>query len=389
LTYVKQNPIPTTKQGRPTAAALKRVLKATKLEEFYSNEKGMTGTTKTLLHLLLILDLPNSKLQSIDSFEKMIEYLTKGVYIKRNRNSVYDLFFFHKGIHKRKYSSEGLEDIMLSKIKKLPINGWLSFDNIFNYLYLTCDILPLHASVAREEIYYHLGSYNNDGKIKNNYYHYVQQPFVKGTFFMLAALGLVDIAYDNNPEELTFKGDIPNVYQKLKYVRLNDFGAYILGVNKEYTVPKQEFTNELYLSSEALVVTTNEDNTTAEIILKNYMTKVSNTRYTTDYETFLNSCNSVSDIRLKINSFKKALNIDFPKNWEAFFVEIVDKADSFQGRNFKVYELGKDSELIRLIARDEILKSMIIKAENYHILIKNKDLPLLKKRLLKFGYFLK
>ena len=32
------------------------------------------------------------------------------------------------------------------------------------------------------------------------------------------------------------------------------------------------------------------------------MTKVSNTRYVTDYETFLNSCDSVNDIQLKINT---------------------------------------------------------------------------------------
>lgn len=388
LTYVKQQPIPTTKQGRPTAAGLKRVLKATKIKEFY-NEKGMTGTIKTLLRLFLLLDLPKSKLQSLSSTKDMINYLVKGIYIKQRRNSVYDLFYFHKSIYKSTYNNQGLEDRMLIQLKKLPVNGWLAFDDIFNFLVTNCDIIPLSHSIAYNEICFYYSHSDHPKKVKDLYNHLVQQPFIKGTFFLFAALGLVDIAYDNNPEEPAFKDDVTNPYQKLKYVRLNDFGAYILGLTDSYDAPEQEFTNELYLSSEALVITTNENNPTAEIILKNYMTKVSNTRYVTDYETFLNRCSTVSDIRSKIKNFKNTLNMDFPENWEVFFTELIEKANSFQGRSFKVFELKKDSELIRLIARDEVLKSLVIKAENYHVLVKNKDLPTLRMRLLKFGYFLK
>lgn len=388
LTYIKENGVKTTKQGRPTSAELKKIVKITKIKEFYPNEKGMVAMLRTLLSTLLILDLPQSKFRTTEPIEKTIDYLIKGLYQKKRRNSVFDLFFPYKGIYKYRQNSDGLESDILIKLKKLPINGWLSFENVFNFLHYNCDILPLETHITRNEVYYDFHYYGEE-EINNLYLEFVQKPFIKGTFFLFAALGIVDIAYDENPEEQRFKHDIPNPYNKLKYIRLNEFGAYVLGINKDYTPPKQEDNNELYLSSEALVITTNEDNMTAEIVLKNYMKKVSNTRYVTDYETFLAKCNSVTEIQNKISSFKKTLNLKFPENWEDFFKEIKGKSSSFQGRSFKIYELKKDPELLRLIARDEVLKPIIIKAENYHILIKTKDLPTLKKRLLKFGYFLK
>jgi hypothetical protein len=391
ITYFKQNPIPTTKQGRPSAAALKQIAKATKIKDFYPNEKGILGTLKILLSLLLVLDASQKSFQKLRTTEAIIDHLLKNVYIKKERNSIFNLFFQYGGIYKHisRNKSNGLENKILLLLKKLPINGWLSFDNVFNFFISSIDIEPIAEDVADTEIYFYAIRSRSVLKLENPYFQYVQKPFVKATFFMFAALGLVDIAYDENPEIERFDKDVTNPYEKLKYVRLNDFGAYILGLKKDYVAPEQAFTNELYLSSEALVITTNEDNTTAEIILKNYMTKVSNTRYVTDYEAFLSSCLSINDIQLKINGFKEALNVPFPANWEDFFKEIITKTGSLQGRTFKTYEIKKNPELIRLIARDEVLKDLIIKAEDYHILIKTGNLPLVQKRLLKFGYFFK
>jgi hypothetical protein len=391
LTYFKQNPISTTKQGRPNAAALKKIAKATKIKDFYPKEKGMLGTLKILLSLFQILDASQKSFQQLETIEKVIDYLVNTLYTKKGRNSIFDVFFPYGGIYKHisRNKSNGLENEILLLLKKLPINGWLSFNNVFNFFISSTDIEPITEAVADSEIYFYAIRSRSVLKPDNPYLQYVQKPFIKGTFFIFAALGLVDIAYDENPEIEKFDRDVTNPYEKLKYVRLNDFGAYILGLKKDYIAPKQSFTNDLYLSSEALVITTNEENTTAEIILKNYMTKVSNTRYVTDYETFLSTCNSVSDIQLKINGFKQALNVPFPANWEDFFKEIIAKTGSLQGRTFKTYEIEKDPELIRLIARDEVLKDLIIKAENYHILIKVNDLQLVQKRLLKFGYFFK
>jgi hypothetical protein len=388
MTYIQQNGIATTQQGRPTSAALKKVVKATKIREFYPKEKGMNATIKTLLLLNLILELPRSKFNELQESVDILDYLLKGIYIKRKRNSIIDLFFSYKGIYKYSITGKEIENDILNKLKKLPVNGWLSFENVFSFFYQECDIFPIETYIAKNEVYHDTQYYAKD-KVQNAYLAYVQQPFIKGTFFLLAALGIVDIAYDETPEVAKFKHDTTNPYDKLKYIRLNEFGAYLLGLNKDYTPPEIEGTNELYLSSEALVITTSEDNPMAEIILKNYMKKVSATRYMTDYEIFLSDCNSVTNIQEKINAFKKALNLTFPENWQAFFKEIIDKANRFQGRSYKVYELEKDAELIRLIARDEALKKLVIKAENYHILIKNSDLDIFKSRLLKFGYFLK
>jgi hypothetical protein len=387
-TYIQQNEIVTTQQGRPTSATLKKIVKTTKIEEFYTKEKGMNATIKTLFLLNLILELPRNKLNNIKGTESILEHLLKGIYIKKNRNSILDLFFSHKGLYKYNLVSRNIENDILNKLKKLPIKEWLSFENVFNFLHQECDIFPIEVHTAQSEIYQDIHYYGK-GVVENPYLEYVQKPFVKGTFFLFAALGMMDIAYDNDPEVPKFKHDTPNPYDKLKYIRLNEFGAYLLGLNKGYTPPKIEENNEFYISSEALIITVNEENTTAEIILKNYMHQVSATRYMTDYQRFLSDCNSIRDIETKIIAFKKSLNLTFPQNWEIFFKEIIDKTNRFKEAFCTVYEVENDPELIRLIARDEELKKWVVKAENYHILVKNSHLVLFKNRLLKFGYFLK
>jgi hypothetical protein len=53
-----------------------------------------------------------------------------------------------------------------------------------------------------------------------------------------------------------------------------------------------------------------------------------------------------------------------------------------------VFRLKEHPELIELIARDEVLQKYILKAEDHHVLITDKHLYKVKKRLEAFGYFI-
>ena len=47
----------------------------------------------------------------------------------------------------------------------------------------------------------------------------------------------------------------------------------------------------------------------------------------------------------------------------------------------------EDKELINLVARDEILKDIVFKAEGYHVIIKEENIKTVLKRLESFGYY--
>jgi hypothetical protein len=53
-----------------------------------------------------------------------------------------------------------------------------------------------------------------------------------------------------------------------------------------------------------------------------------------------------------------------------------------------VYKLAGNRELHNLVARDEVLKKYILKAEDFHIAINARHLSKVKKRLEEFGYLI-
>ena len=57
-------------------------------------------------------------------------------------------------------------------------------------------------------------------------------------------------------------------------------------------------------------------------------------------------------------------------------------------QKMKVFKLKQNQDLIALMARDEVLKQYIRKAEEYHIVIEESHIAKVKKRLEEFGYFI-
>jgi hypothetical protein len=66
------------------------------------------------------------------------------------------------------------------------------------------------------------------------------------------------------------------------------------------------------------------------------------------------------------------------------------KIDPFdEVEEMKIFKIPSDNNaLIRIIAKDAMLKKLIIKAEGYHILVPKDNVSKFKKRLQEFGYFI-
>jgi hypothetical protein len=113
-------------------------------------------------------------------------------------------------------------------------------------------------------------------------------------------------------------------------------------------------------------------------------------RYKVDSTSFLKDCKNKVDIQKKIDQFQKLIEEHPPLVWTNFFSSLLEKYDPLQEvTNYHVFKIKpQNRELASLIARDEILKKIIIKAEDFHFLVNETNKSTLKTRLASFGYLM-
>jgi len=199
----------------------------------------------------------------------------------------------------------------------------------------------------------------------------------------------VDVAYEEVDTSVMGKTcDSP--YDGLKYIRLNNLGAYVSGQRTRYEAPENISQSKIELSPESLTIVSDKDDPTAAIILDPYTEKVTPNRFKTDFSIFLNGIDTKKELDEKIQLFKQSVTQDLPKNWVSFFEQLYKKIDPLvKIPSMIVYQIPADNpELIKLIARDSKLKGLCYKGEGYHILVEKKKLAQFKARLREFGYLM-
>jgi len=179
-------------------------------------------------------------------------------------------------------------------------------------------------------------------------------------------------------------------FDGLKYIRLNNLGAYVAGKQTRYDVPQEVRHSTVELSKDSLTIISDKDDPTAAIILEPYTEKVTPNRFKTDFSIFLKGIGDKKELADKIKLFKQSVTEDLPPNWATFFEQLNQKIDPLTNvSTMHVFQIPDNNpDLIKLIARDTKLKSMCFKAEGYHILVPKKKFASFKARLQEFGYLM-
>jgi len=167
-------------------------------------------------------------------------------------------------------------------------------------------------------------------------------------------------------------------------------GAYVSGQRTHYEAPEEISHSKIELSSDSLTIISDKNDPTAAVVLEPYTEKVTPNRFKTDFSIFLNGISNQKELTDKVKLFKQSVTEDLPPNWVTFFEQLHQKIDPLKKiPSMIVYQIPPDNpELIKLIARDAILKDLCNKAEGYHILVTKKNLPAFKARLREFGYLM-
>ena len=212
-------------------------------------------------------------------------------------------------------------------------------------------------------------------------------PYVKGLFFYMASWGLFDIGcreYDT---------DDVSPYDTLEYVRLTPLGAYVLGLSDRYDSPVL-YEDKAYfeLDPNRLIIRSLVDNNPYESLLSDTCTAIQNKRYRMTAETFLAHCSNKEDVEEKISFFKKYISGDLTPVWTEFFDSLLKRCKPFtdiSALDYNLFKISPDNQpLIRLLANDEVLRTLVIKAANYIILVPKENKVKFEHRLKSLGYLI-
>lgn len=216
-------------------------------------------------------------------------------------------------------------------------------------------------------------------------------PLIKSFFFMLAAFGIIDIAYEDYNEKSDGLEVMP--FDTLKYIRLTKLGRYAFGMDMTYTMPKIDQTETLFVLDENnLIIRSLKEDNPYESLLADMSTAIGNHRYKLSHLSLLNSCSTPQDLKNKIDFFKQFITSDLPPLWSNFFNSLKQHCQPLKEvpqNKYAVYQLEVGNrELMQLISSDPIIRQYSIKAEGYLLLIESAYLKKVTERLKVFGYLL-
>jgi len=282
-----------------------------------------------------------------------------------------------------------LSYIIQNAVSKYAKDGWLSITDLsvkirtFNeHAEKFCMILPtewfddmqLENNFTGKRIFY-------DGVISN-----ITHPFIKAYLFLMAAYGVVEIAYDDKTEE----GDTC-YYDTLRYVRLTDLGKYVFGITPKYEHKAAKEKKYFELDDNNLIIKSLDDNNPYLTILSNMSTTISKRMYKVTYESYLDGCNTLADIINKENLFRDYICKEPPANWEHFFLNVKKRCNpmNISKKKYIVFEIPTDNkELQRIILSDPVISKCSVKAEGYLLLVEMSNKSKVVDALKKYGYLL-
>jgi len=403
--FRQQKLLQLSQQGKPNKSTLKKLQSTIECKEFYPS-KVMPELNFMHTHFLaLVIEMLKQKNSLVKGDTESGLALLKGVYQRLsdgNGFSILDHLLVHlKGRHLAiKYDGNDethLHNQLFQLLKPLPPLQWVNFANWEQHIFLAdTDVLIVSPRRANRYLHFDISAPDYSDVLYLSSESIVHQavtiPVLKSVLFLYASLGWVDIAYGdptNDQYQLRHKPYL-SLYDGLQCFRLTTLGAFILGQSKDYAIEAPASTHaRVILDADRLLITFHGQDKLKATVLKQMTHQIGDNRYKMDYESLLMGCASVSDIEQKMVQFKRQIAEKPPKNWQAFFKQVLLNSEPLkQKTTLQVFELSKQPELYHLIASDPILKKYVFKAEAYHLVIEKKHLSQVKKRLSSLGYFM-
>ena len=382
-----------------TSAQVKKAAKKLGLQEFYPDSPN---TYLAQLRTQFYVSMQAISYQVIEGLynTKREKYEDKLAVLFSNIG-LYDLFLFPmmfphiKGVRKNQQESNCCEDLLEFMLRWLCRDSemWVPLEDLYLKCFVTLDnestllpysLLVINPDEQKDNVDI-VNSYSNKNLSAENYAHEFGYTFLQSSAFMLCSLGMAELALSQH----FTRYDTP--FEQVKYLRLTPLGRYVLGVTDTYEPPRVEHEAYFELDSNRLIVRSLVEPNPYAQLLKDTASPISRNRYEMSPSSFLANCHNKQDVERKIDTFRNFISSDLPPLWEKFFQQLLDHCNPLCPAEwgFRHYVVSPhNEELIRLLTTDEKLRHLIIRAENYLILVKLENVRQFEEQLKRHGYLL-
>ena len=379
-------------KSKMLASTIKKASKQVNMKEFYEGEvpDDLSGIRASIIlpAIAMLFDfIKKSKDRKPEDFLKEF----RNFLINHYPSIVPVLLPGITGLRANKLQESTIDELMLDVFLTLTTTkpGWISIDDIIDRLL----IYPTGENILQVFKPYQLEGLDLSNKATGEFVHLgnlTEQlgiPFLKGLFFLMGGLGMLELAYEYPPYVTS------SVFNTLQYVRLTALGKYALGLDSIYTPPVLEDKKLFHLDSDRLLIRSLEPGNPYESMLQDTAIPIGGHRFMMNSDSFLKNCKTEKDVTDKMDFFKKFISQgDVPEIWTDFFASLLRQCHPLKKlskEKYVIYQLdGNNKELIRLLTTDSVLKSIIIRAEGYMILVDTNNQKKLIDRLKTYGYLL-
>ena len=397
--FIKQGHLTLKKNGAPTVKGLRDLVQVANLQEFYPAGTG-TELERLKVELLtsFLLGVGLDKADSSAIPHKLLQSLFKN-WIKDPDYLLVEQLLDHLRINNRSYYFSEYRNVKkeLHKIfKKLPVDKWVSLKNIQEYCQvrevnlLEREMRALEYRMQQETSYGIRDSW--EYVEQSTLYPVVYLPMLQAFFFLTAALGMVEIAYDKPANKLIQRPnrDYLSPFDGLRSVRLTGLGAYIIGKKKTYSPAVQVEEKVVFiLDNERLVLTMEGNDPIAALTLEKMLKPVGTGRFIMTFESLFKGCRNKREVQAKIAQFKKTVCKKPPRIWQEFFSQALARINPLTPEpKLKVLKVGENEELLNLLASDPDISQLISKVEGLRIAVYSTDLTKLNSLLRRHGYLI-
>lgn len=283
------------------------------------------------------------------------------------------------------FSAHSMVDFVTSILKEMPTDDeetgkWVRYDNLINWIeyqeaFFTSRVNWLGTSNSFVELEYGNYLYYPD------YYGRLKMPVVDGLLQMLAALGLIDFAYE----------DIDNGWQEIRYVRISNAGLWIAERTQDLNIEIPDIDDGLHFDPETLMITIRDTNSPNYALLEDLTEKISAKRYRITEGALLRGCKTLPELisrekRLKDYLLKGAESTNLTILTSKLYCK-VNKVKPTKDDEYYCMDVDPDDkELHALITGNAQIRKNTLRVEGWKLLVKKHFYSTFLEKLRQAGY---
>ncbi|MDY0221679.1 MAG: hypothetical protein RBR67_11125 [Desulfobacterium sp.] len=403
LSFISQNKLKYAKNSdKILASSLRKMAETCTMDEFYDDGDKDVRNIKTRLiadfftsrstwNLKELNDLPQFIKTSINDYFKFEEFKSHRCrdtfeYIKRQERR-FDTNTQEKRIR------EHLEKIL----ELIPDNHWASVcDLAMIGEHTLLNFCPFADGYELRDLYIPMDSRSTYRDREQVGYadlfslDSTTLPFLRRMMFLFGALGILDLAYSEPTNSIYRECKKPYLspFDGLKYVRITEFGRYVMGRTKKFTTTISAPLGEIVVDANKTLLSIQGEDPIKTMVLDAVGERINRSSYRVDFNSFLKECATAADVNDKIAFFRANIAENPPAVWERFFEQLVARINPIKSvPSVSVFKVTPDRELLSLLTGDPVLKKHVMRAENHHMVIEKAHIAKVKERLARFGYF--